>query len=376
MRVLATAFPGRGHFHAVAPLALALKARGHEVLVATGPDLIEWVDRCGLDAAAVGLSQDDAVRRAKATTPPGEPYAPTMFTAVAPESVLVDLMPLASRFRPDLVVHEEAEHAGPIVASVLAAPCVTHSWAAPAVPLGARKSTARRLTPMWREHARAPARLTGDLYLDACPPPLQTEDASAIAGRTVVRPVPFEGPPGTVPPGLRSLPRPVAYVGFGTVPDFADPQRLARVATAVAGEVASVILTSGPGPRGPVASHVPANVTVHDYVPLRDVLPWVDLVVSHGGAGTTVATLSAGLPHLVLPQGAPSQGRNAAAIGAAGLGLRLDVDGQGSAAIAHAAARLVAEPEFAARAVAMAATLTALPAPEDVVELLDARYGS
>jgi len=374
VRVLVTSFPGHGHFHPLAPLALALRARGDEVVVATGPDLIEWVQRCGLEAAAVGRTQDDAVREAKRVAPSGEPYAMKMFTEVAPATALDDLTRLAQRFHPDLVIHEEAEFAGPVLASQLGVPWVTHSWSAPAVPAAVRAATVQRLSPLWREHTTSPVRLHGDLYLDACPPQLQTDEALSIPGHTVVRPVPFDGPTDTGD-DLDDLERPVAYLGFGTVIDFARPERLIDVATALASEVSSVLVTTGPAPVDAIDGRVPGNVRVRRYMSLRNVLPRADLVVSHGGAGTTVAALIAGCPHLALPQGAPSQGRNADAIATVGVGLALTGDAQTSDAIRSATARLIAEPDFATRAAAIAVDLATLPGPDAIADLLAARYG-
>jgi len=57
LRILVTSYPVFGHFHPLAPLALAARAVGHDVRVATGPDLTGWVERCGLHAHPVGLSR-------------------------------------------------------------------------------------------------------------------------------------------------------------------------------------------------------------------------------------------------------------------------------------------------------------------------------
>ena len=61
MRVLVTTFPGYGHFHPVAPLALALQAAGNEVRVATHPSFGSWVETCGLTVLPAGLSEADTV---------------------------------------------------------------------------------------------------------------------------------------------------------------------------------------------------------------------------------------------------------------------------------------------------------------------------
>ena len=55
MRLLLTSVPGLGHLHPVLPLGLAAAHAGHDVRVATGPDRVQWVRRCGLTAQPAGL---------------------------------------------------------------------------------------------------------------------------------------------------------------------------------------------------------------------------------------------------------------------------------------------------------------------------------
>ena len=62
------------------------------------------------------------------------------------------------------------------------------------------KWSASFLDPIWAEHHVGPARVSGDIYLDACPPPFQTEDIASIPGVRSIRPVAFDGPPVVAPP--------------------------------------------------------------------------------------------------------------------------------------------------------------------------------
>lgn len=52
---------------------------------------------------------------------------------------------------------------------------------------------------------------------------------------------------------------------------------------------------------------LPDNVIAAPWVPQSEVLARASLVVQHGGSGTTLAALSAGLPQLITPQGADGQ---------------------------------------------------------------------
>src|SRR3712207_8062781 len=44
-----------------------------------------------------------------------------------------------------------------------------------------------------------------------------------------------------------------------------------------------------------------SNVAIESYVPHQQVFPQADLVISHGGHGTTIAALSCGVPVLSAP---------------------------------------------------------------------------
>ena len=58
------------------------------------------------------------------------------------------------------------------------------------------------------------------------------------------------------------------------------------------------------GPRGDSSALGPVADSVHAerFLPQHLVLPLVDVVVHHGGTGTMLGALEAGLPQLVLPQ--------------------------------------------------------------------------
>ena len=62
---------------------------------------------------------------------------------------------------------------------------------------------------------------------------------------------------------------------------------------------------------------------IERYLPHSAVLPRCDVVVSHGGSGTVIGALAAGLPSVVLPMGA-DQPLNAARCEALGVGVALD----------------------------------------------------
>ena len=375
MRVLLTSFPAYGHLHPVVPLGLAAQAQGHDVRVATGPNLTEWVRACGLEPVVVGMSEDDLARTADRDFA-GPERTGRMFNEVWVLSAMPDLLSFTSSWRPDVVVHEEEEYAGVLLAAVLGVPCVTQSWSAPARPAQGQALALELLAKAWQQYLPGvPPRRVGELYLDACPAAFQTADLHEIArtARVVaVQPGLYDGPPTDPPDFLRDLPRPSAYVTLGTVAVFSTPALLRSIAEALSPVVASVVLTTGPNPAETVGQ-LPGNVWTIAYVPQSLVLPAVDLMVSHGGAGGTAGALMHGLPHLVLPGLGTSQQTVARAVQATGTGLRLAEDQRSAELIASAAATLLADPAYAAAAEAMGDTLRELPGPAEMVALLPLR---
>ena len=127
MRILFTACPMFGHVNTLLPLALAARRAGHSVVLATGADHVGRVAAMGLTTWAVGPTY------AQAGWPP---RSPVDFAAPA-DKRCVDLLPLAEQWGPDVVVLEEIEATGAVVAARTGARLVVHSSASP------RAATAR-----------------------------------------------------------------------------------------------------------------------------------------------------------------------------------------------------------------------------------------
>jgi UDP:flavonoid glycosyltransferase YjiC (YdhE family) len=79
-----------------------------------------------------------------------------------------------------------------------------------------------------------------------------------------------------------------------------QPAVIQKVLDALADLPVRVIVTTGPA-IDPGTLRAPTNAEVHDYLPHREVMPNLSLVVGHGGHSTTMLALAHGLPLLVLP---------------------------------------------------------------------------
>lgn len=147
----------------------------------------------------------------------------------------------------------------------------------------------------WQPPAE-PARLRP--YLDPVPAARQVGPIGAHPDVNPIRPL---GDPRTEPVWLpdRTPGRPLVYVTLGTV--VGTPQLL-RELIGEAARVGDVIASLGPTGDPALLGDLPGNVAVHRFVPTRTVMVAADLLVHHGGMGTTLAVAAYGVPQMVVPQ--------------------------------------------------------------------------
>jgi UDP:flavonoid glycosyltransferase YjiC (YdhE family) len=116
---------------------------------------------------------------------------------------------------------------------------------------------------------------------------------------------------------------------------------------------------------------VPDNVRLAAYVALSDVVPTSVATVHHAGSGTTLASLAAGRPMVVVPITA-DQHDNADAALRTGSAITLDAGSLGPRDVAKALERLLAEPSFAAGAAAVRDEIAAMPDAEAALDRIEA----
>lgn len=381
VRVLFSSTWGYGHVFPMIPLAQACLAAGHDVLWASNEPARPLVQAAQIPFAAAGLTAEGVrgvVQRNRShhqRLAPQDRAAfafPHMFGAWATPAMTADLLPLASAWRPDVLVHEAAELASPLVGSVLGVPSVTHSFGG-AVPPQFLTEAGHRLASLWSEHGQSLPPYAGCLqsvYLDICPASVQTSDLSHVLRRQPLKPVSWTGPPpAQLPPYLHPDERALVYLTLGTVNNGAPVLGTAmEMLSALPVRVLAAIGADGdPELLGPQ----PPNVTIERWVPQASVLEHCDAVVSHAGSGTFLGALSAGLPQLCLPQAA-DQFRNSAAGVRVGAALALNPDEATGDDIAKLVLRLLNESSFREAAVHVATETASMPDPADVVGVLSA----
>jgi len=142
------------------------------------------------------------------------------------------------------------------------------------------------------------------------------------------------------PPDLDD--RPLVLVAMSTT--FMDHvDQLQRAVTAVGSLDVRALVTTGPA-IDPEQINAPDGVTVVRSAPHREVLPHADVLLTHGGHGTVLKGLLAGVPIVCMPTGR-DQPDNAARLTHRGAGLKIAKTASPSK-IAAAVQRVVDDPSY------------------------------
>ena len=380
-RLLFTCRPLAGHYEPLIPVARAARQAGHTVAFATGEPYAARAREESFEAFHAGTDED--FRAQWAPRFPGfrdlvgDAQRRFFFTEIFANLELVpraeDLEPIVEQWEPDVVVHEVAELAGPLVATAAGIPYVDVGYGA-LISSSLLRSAGEAAAPHWRARGLEPhpfAGLMRYLYVDTCPPSLQNPEIASVAAVQQLRPAAAEVGGGEAPAWLDQLnAAATVYLTMGTVWNQ-DLEMFRMVIDAVRGEDIALVVTVGrqndPASLGPV----PANVVVHRYVPQAVVLPRCDAVVAHGGAGTTIGALAFGVPLVIIPQGA-DQYANAERVVAAGAGRQLLRPELSIDAVRSALSAVLHDPEYRTAAARIQTEIHQMPDARQAVDTIEA----
>lgn len=384
MRALCTCVASTGRFRTVAPLAEALSRSGHEVLFAAPAAFHPEIHEAGLRTIQAGLTISEARVIAErectdfARLRPDE-QASVLFTDVSPRHLYCDLISVARSWQPHVILHEEGEFAGPIVAAVLGVPVIRVLWPSPtrsarmaAILNVALSQLCDRLGLMQADLEHT----TRCLTLDQCPPSLQQRDNSVVTHRLAIRPfVYISKAHDDVPKWYRKVRgSTTVYATLGTVPAFNSSRETFRsIVTAMKDDHFRLLLTVGSN-NDPLTvlggSDKPGHIDVRTFMSQHQILPSTDVVICHGGSGTTIGALSFGIPILFLPRGGAAQYRMAEACRDFGVGLILRSIEVQSEAVRCAVEELRETESYSIAGERIAQEIAAMPGMECAVDAI------
>jgi len=360
VRFLFSSTGGAGHFGPLAPFVRSCLDGGHDVLVTGPPGLAvpedvafrEFDPPAPDDMAAAFRAMDGMSHDEGNAWILGEVFARLDATAAAP-----GLCTTITDWHPDLVVRESAEFGSAVAAERLGVPHVRVATGLAAMEDQVIQHAAPNVSTLREAHGLPP---DPDGYALRSAPyctlfPAGLEDGTAPGALR------FRDP--AWPPLARQTGRPLVYVTFGSVagalPQVAGVYTAAI--TAVTGLDADVLLTVGRGADPDALGSLPPNVRVEQWVDQAEVLSRATAVVCHGGGGSTLGALAAGVPLVLVPLFAEDQHVNARQVTAVGAGRTATPE---AASIRATLDKVLADERYRARAEAVATELAGQPSTD------------
>lgn len=409
MRVLIVSPPAlTSHLYVMAPLAWALRNAGHEVRVASQPELADSIMRAGLTGVLVGEDMGETLAKVAAAEPATKPPAPErpvqadyvkhdpygelayltehLLAPLCPTDMLDELVDFARSWRPDLVIWDALTYAGAVAARACGA---AHARLLFGVDGYVQLRTAalrqrpdsdslrewmQRLLDRYGCDFREDD-LTGNWTIDTQPPWMWKPENSS---HLLMRPLSFNGP-SIVPKWLYRAPkrrRVCITLGLSHRDANVAEASAENLLGAVADLRVDVIATLSADQMASV-SQLPDNVRVAEFVPLNVVLPTCAAIVHHGGNGASASGYEHGVPQLVVP-GTYWSEKWFGPVGIAnglqeqGAGLYVaDSDRLTADALRAALLRVLNEPSFTQNAARLRAEALKIPTASGIVPMVE-----
>ena len=335
MRVLCATTANDGHFGPLLPFARALAGAGHEVRVLAPESYAHAVTAAGFvhepcaDAPPELIGPVMGSLSTMTLEDADDVVVREVFARIDAQAALPAAIETIERWRPELVVRESAELASLAAAERAGVPHVHVCIGMHEVVSRFAEAIADPLEELGR-HARdgrrsAAGALDSETVLSLVP-----EVLDGASGPTSTRGDGFlrfhePAPPATGArlSGWGDPEAPLVYVTFGSVtgllPPFAGAFRAAL--DALAGLEVRVLMTVGRTFDIAALGALPTNARVEQWLPQQAVLEQAAALVGHGGFGTTMGALAAGVPQVVVPLFSFDQIVNGDHVAAVGAGL-------------------------------------------------------
>ncbi|WP_409493540.1 activator-dependent family glycosyltransferase [Amycolatopsis sp. cmx-11-12] len=412
MRVLFTTFAAKSHLYDMVPLAWALHTAGHEVRVASQPDLAEDITRASLTAVPVGeeLNLDQVLQEDTSDEDPSladldiaenrpemltwdyvlrvfQWYSPVMFEGLAGEAVMDDIVEFAREWRPDLVIWDPMTFSGPVAARASGAAHARMLFGQDFIGrmrghfmrLKLQQQPGNQQDPMaeWLDATMkrfnssfAEEMVVGQWSIDSTPAWMRLPlDINYVP----VRFVPYHGPVA-VPEWLSerpARPRVCLTAGIsGREVMGGDWVPIPQMLEAVADLDIDVVATLDASQLEAVKA-IPDNVQLFDFFPLNVLMPTCSAVIHHGGAGAFGTALANAVPQLIIPNHIWDTVVKAEQFAERGAGLFLDPEGLTTDTLRSKLLRLLEDPSFADGAAQARDDFLATPSPNDIVPVLE-----
>ena len=370
MRVLVASTQGAGHFNPLVPFARAFERAGHDVMFAGPPPLARAVQSAGFDFWEFDSPADEQLGPIWARVPElpqeqqNEVVVGEIFGRLNTAAALPRVRVAFEEWGPELLIHDPNEYASAVVAEERG---VLHARVA--IGLASTEELGLGIV----DGVLDADMLRRSPYLSVFPESL---DDGAQPNTHRFHDPAWATAPGELPawwPGRED--QPLVYVTFGSVAgQFPQALPVYEMALRAVDDLpVRVLLTVGRDLDLDALAAAPENVRVERWVPQQDVLEHAALAVVHGGSGSTLGAIAAGVPLVVIPLFA-DQPQNARRVAQVGAGLSVEPHRETphatAAPLREAIETLLGDPSYGERTRALAEELRAQPPVDDAVRLL------
>ncbi|MEM9954274.1 MAG: glycosyltransferase [Chloroflexota bacterium] len=325
MRILFSFIAGHGHFLPLTPLADAAIHLEHEILFVCSASMADAVKvynypMMTLDEASNKIPDRKPLKSVDIADE--ERHLRDKFVLQMGREKLLMMIPIIEHWQPDLIVFDEVDYG-----TLLAAEYTKTPYAS--VIVMAEGSFNR-----------------SEVVAEALDTLRYENNITTDTKHIVVSPIParFRNPNYELPPNIIYMyatqpdyvsflssvfegydpHQPTIYFTLGTVFNTEAGDLFNRVLDGIEHTACNVIVTVGKYIDPIELGERPPNVYITNYLPTQKILPECNLVITHGGSGTVLASLAHGLPMLLLPMGA-DQPHNARRCVELGLAEQFDV---------------------------------------------------
>jgi glycosyltransferase len=396
MRVLCATTAGTGHFGPMVPVARACAVAGHEVRVAAPASFASHVERAGFVHAPFDDVPSEVMGPVFGTLPSvsmeeaNHIVVRDVFGRLDAQAAFPGVNEVIDRWRPDVVLRDPCEF-GSLAAAERAG--VPHAEVA--ISIGSLQLwTSDLLAEPLHELDEIVGLSAGTCSAATASAPVFTSvppSLDAVRGQTAKGAAAQHAPEvvryrdgdrraqaGSLPGSWGEADHPLVYVTFGSVTGgFADLRVVfGRCLEALAELPIRVLLTTGHSGDPEGLRPWPANARVEQWWPQEDVMPLASAMVGHGGFGTTMSALTAGVPQVVVPLFAFDQEVNAARVEEVGAGIRLGGRQEAAGHLGDAVSRVLDDSCMRSVAQAIAAEIASLPEVSEIVESIEGLAGS
>jgi D-olivosyltransferase len=358
-----------------APLGMALRDAGHQVIMTTSiDDALPSITEVGF--AAVRVTDPDLTARQivggdpKLAQVPDDEVEREIMSGrwyAKLESVTLDaLLAFTNDWRPDVVIGGTGSYAAPLLANRLGVPYVRHAWDIhdpQLIDLGAADQLRELLAELGLDRIPKP-----DMMIDIAPPSLRARDA---APAQMMR---------WIPGNSQCLLEPWMYargagarigvtIGTGVAKDNQHDllHGIVENITALDAEVVVAVTEDA----APALRERVKNVRA-GWIPLDIVAPTCDLLVHQSGGSTMMTALSFGVPQILVPHPMLRRANDLARrIAESGAGIVLTPEEATSDVIAKQCQEILSNPKYAAAAAGLAREIAAMPLPSEVARRVE-----